>query len=57
MTIHLFLLSCCLCPAPTQVRVQLEPRSLCVSAAGDELLSGRLSAEVKVEDSIWFIGA
>lgn len=39
---------------PKQVSVQLSPGSLCVSAAGDELLRGPLYAEVKVEDSTWF---
>lgn len=39
-----------------QVAVQLSHARLAVSAAGDELLAGRLYAEVKVEDSTWFIG-
>lgn len=42
---------------PTQVSVQLTPRSLCVSAAGDVLLCCKqLYAEIKVEDSTWFCG-
>jgi len=46
----------CLCCCGGQVSVQLSPGSLCVSAAGDELLRGPLYAEVKVEDSTWFCG-
>lgn len=50
------LMSGCLCCCVGQVSVQLSPGSLCVSAAGDELLRGPLYAEVKVEDSTWFCG-
>jgi hypothetical protein len=39
-----------------QVAVELTPRRVSVSAAGDVLLAGQLYAEVKVEDSTWFIG-
>jgi hypothetical protein len=39
-----------------QVSVQLGTRSLSVAVAGDMLLSGQLAADVKVEDSTWFIG-
>eukprot|EP00878_Enallax_costatus_P010420 GHUV01010877.1.p1 GENE.GHUV01010877.1~~GHUV01010877.1.p1 ORF type:complete len:291 (+),score=87.41 GHUV01010877.1:788-1660(+) len=39
---------------PKQVTVCLSPTRLTVTAAGDELLGGRLSAEVKVEDSTWY---
>jgi hypothetical protein len=41
---------------PLQVCVLLTPASLSVSVGGDVLLSGQLFAEVKAEDSTWFIG-
>jgi hypothetical protein len=42
--------------AAVQVCVELSPARLSVAVVGDVLLSGRLYAEVKAEDSTWLIG-